>query len=37
MIENEMIKRQLNHKTIRAFKPQKLTDEQLTTLFEVAR
>lgn len=34
---NEMIKTQLNHRTIRAFKNQELTDEQKKTLEEVAR
>ncbi|KRM20064.1 hypothetical protein FC40_GL000941 [Ligilactobacillus hayakitensis DSM 18933 = JCM 14209] len=37
MIENETIKHQLNHKTIRKFKDQTLSKEQLTTLYEVAR
>lgn len=34
---NETIKTQLNHRTIRAFKNQELTDEQKKTLEEVAR
>lgn len=33
---NETIKQQLNHRTIRAFKDQALTSEQLTTLYQVA-
>lgn len=37
MIENETIKHQLNHRAIRAFKDQTLSEEQLTTLYEVAR
>lgn len=37
MIENETIKHQLNHKSIRAFKDVSLSEEQLTTLLEVAR
>lgn len=37
MIRNFTIDHQLNHRTIRKFKDQPLTDEQLTTLFEVAR
>ena len=37
MIRNFTIDHQLNHRTIRKFKEQPLTDEQLTTQFEVAR
>lgn len=37
MIENETIKHQLNHRSIRQFKPVSMTEEQLTTLYEVAR
>lgn len=37
MIENETIKHQLNHRSIRQFKPASLSTEQLTTLYEVAR
>lgn len=37
MIENETIKHQLNHRAIRVFKDQTLSEEQLTTLYEVAR
>lgn len=37
MIHNFTIDHQLNHRTIRKFKDQPLTEEQLTTLFEVAR
>lgn len=37
MLHNFTIDHQLNHRTIRKFKDQPLTEEQLTTLFEVAR
>lgn len=37
MIHNFTIDQQLDHRTIRKFKDQPLTEEQLTTLFEVAR
>ncbi|MGN1280007.1 MAG: NADPH-dependent oxidoreductase [Limosilactobacillus sp.] len=37
MIYNETIDHQLNHRSIRAFKPQSLSKEQLTTLYEAAR
>lgn len=37
MIHNFTIDHQLNHRSIRAFKPQTLSQEQLTTLYEVAR
>ncbi|MDO4455791.1 MAG: NADPH-dependent oxidoreductase [Ligilactobacillus agilis] len=37
MIENFTLNHQLNHRSIRKFKDQPLTKEQLTTLFEVAR
>ena len=37
MIHNSTIDHQLNHRSIRAFKPQPLTKEQLTTLYEAAR
>ena len=37
MIHNETIDHQVNHRTIRAFKDQKLTQDQLTTLYEAAR
>ena len=33
---NETIKHQLNHRTIRAFKPINLSAEQLNTLYSVA-
>lgn len=33
---NETIKHQLNHRTIRAFKPTTLSTEQLNTLYSVA-
>lgn len=33
---NETIKHQLNHRTIRAFKPTNLSAEQLNTLYSVA-
>lgn len=36
MINNSTIDTQLNHRSIRAFKDQPLTDEQLTTLYKVA-
>ena len=36
MLHNFTIDHQLNHRTIRKFKDQPLTEEQLTTLFEVA-
>lgn len=35
MLHNFTIDHQLNHRTIRKFKDQPLTEEQLTTLFEV--
>ena len=34
---NETLKKQLDHRTIRAFKEQILSQEQLVTLLEVAR
>ncbi|MCQ2569931.1 MAG: NADPH-dependent oxidoreductase, partial [Limosilactobacillus sp.] len=34
---NETIQTQLNHRSIRAFKDQALTPEQLNTLYDVAR
>ncbi|WP_267201204.1 NADPH-dependent oxidoreductase [Limosilactobacillus kribbianus] len=37
MIHNFTIDHQLNHRSIRAFKPQALSQEQLTTLYEAAR
>lgn len=37
MIHNSTIDHQLNHRSIRAFKPQALSKEQLTTLYEAAR
>lgn len=37
MIHNSTIDHQLNHRSIRAFKPQPLSKEQLTTLYEAAR
>lgn len=37
MIKNTMINNQVTHKTIRAFKNQNLTKEQVVTLVEVAR
>lgn len=37
MIHNETIDHQLNHRTIRAFKKQSLTRDQVTTLCEAAR
>ncbi len=37
MIHNSTIDYQLNHRSIRAFKPQNLSDDQLTTLYEAAR
>lgn len=37
MIHNETIDHQVNHRTIRAFKKQTLSEEQLTTLYEAAR
>lgn len=37
MIHNATIDAQLNHRSIRAFKEQSLTREQLTTLYDVAR
>lgn len=37
MIHNSTIDHQLSHRSIRAFKPQGLRDEQLTTLYEAAR
>lgn len=37
MIKNAIVNQQIIHKTIRAFKKQKLTVEQLNTLAEVAR
>lgn len=37
MLHNFTIDHQLSHRTIRKFKDQPLTEEQLTTLFEVAR
>lgn len=37
MIHNSTIDHQLNHRSIRAFKPQALSKEQLTTLCEAAR
>lgn len=36
-IENDTIATQLGHRTIRAFTDKALTEEELTTLFEVAR
>lgn len=36
-IENSTIESQLSHRTIRAFTDEPLTDEQITTLLEVAR
>ena len=36
-IENDTIAIQLGHRTIRAFTDKALTEEELTTLFEVAR
>ena len=36
-IENSTIECQLSHRTIRAFTDEPLTDEQITTLLEVAR
>ena len=36
-IENDTIATQLGHRTIRAFTDRALTEEELTTLFEVAR
>lgn len=37
MIHNQTIDTQINHRSIRAFKDQTLTTEQLTTLYEAAR
>lgn len=37
MIHNDTIDYQISHRTIRAFKDQTLTQEQLTTLYEAAR
>lgn len=37
MIHNETIDHQLNHKSIRAFKDQTLSDEQLATLYNATR
>lgn len=37
MIHNETIDHQLNHKSIRAFKDQPLSDEQLATLYNATR
>ena len=37
MIHNSTIDAQLNHRSIRAFKDQALTKEQLTTLYDAAR
>lgn len=37
MTKNDTINVQLNHRSIRAFKDQTLTQEQLTTLYDVAR
>lgn len=36
MIHNDTIDRQLNHRTIRAFKDEPLTKDELTTLYQVA-
>lgn len=36
MIHNQTIDQQINHRSIRAFKPQTLTKEQLTTLYTAA-
>lgn len=36
MIHNETLDHQFNHRSIRAFKPQTLTKEQLTTLYTAA-
>ena len=36
MTENRTINNQLNHRTIRAFKPVNLSKEQLKTLYSVA-
>lgn len=37
MIHNQTIDQQVNHRTIRAFKDQSLSQEQLTTLYQAAR
>lgn len=37
MLHNQTIDHQVNHRTIRAFKDQALTVDQLTTLYEAAR
>lgn len=37
MIHNTTIDTQMNHRSIRAFKDQSLTTEQLATLYDVAR
>lgn len=37
MKDNFTLKHQLNHRTIRAFSPQKMSTEELETLYEVAR
>lgn len=37
MIHNQTIDQQVNHCTIRAFKDQSLSQEQLTTLYQAAR